>query len=398
MVPLQELEMRMTKFRRKMDITAPDWEIAIIFKKINIYYFTGTMQEGMLIIPRDEEATYWVRRSFERALDESPFKNIKPMNSFRDASGSLKKLPKTVYLETEVVPLALYERFRKYFPFENVKPCDTQIAEVRAVKSPYELALMERSGQIHRKVLEEDVPGLLKEGMSELELAIKIFEKLLEEGHHGVCRFGMFDTEMGVGQIGFGESSIYPTYFNGPGGNYGMSPVVPFWGSRERKLKKGDLVFVDMGCGYEGYHTDKTMIYLFGKSLPPDVIDVHKKCVEIQNEIASLLKPGEIPANIYNKIMNNLEPDFLENFMGFGNRKVKFLGHGIGLLIDELPVIANGFTEPLQENMVFAVEPKKGIKDIGMVGIENTFVVTSKGGKNITGEYSDYCSGLIFVE
>ncbi len=83
--------------------------------------------------------------------------------------------------------------------------------------------------------------------------------------------------------------------------------------------------------------------------------------------------------------MHNLDKEFLENFMGFGNRKVKFLGHGVGLQIDELPVIAEGFDEPLQEDMVFALEPKKGIKNIGMVGIENTFIVTSKGGEYITG-------------
>jgi len=107
--------------------------------------------------------------------------------------------------------------------------------------------------------------------------------------------------------------------------------------------------------------------------------------VEIQNEIASLLKPGAIPAEIYTSIIKSLDPDFLENFMGFGQRRVKFLGHGIGLLIDELPVIAEKFTEPLEEGMVFAVEPKKGIPGIGMVGIENTFIVTSRGGECITG-------------
>ena len=83
--------------------------------------------------------------------------------------------------------------------------------------------------------------------------------------------------------------------------------------------------------------------------------------------------------------MEQLSPAFLENFMGMGGRQVKFLGHGIGLTIDEMPVIAQGFDEPLQENMVFAIEPKKGIKGVGMVGIENTFVVTATGGKCITG-------------
>jgi len=75
--------------------------------------------------------------------------------------------------------------------------------------------------------------------------------------------------------------------------------------------------------------------------------------------------------------------------MGFGKRKVKFLGHGIGLQVDEMPVIAEGFNEPLKEGMVLALEPKKGIENVGMVGIENTFIVTGQGGKCITGDNPD---------
>jgi Xaa-Pro aminopeptidase len=166
-----------------------------------------------------------------------------------------------------------------------------------------------------------------------------------------------------------------------------MSPAVPMLGSRQRMLKKGDLVFVDIGCGVEGYHTDKTMTYMYGKPLPEEAMGNHYKCVQIQNEIAALLKPGAIPSEIYSAIMDSLSPGFLENFMGFGNRQVKFLGHGIGLTIDELPVIAEGFDEPIREGMVFAIEPKKGIQDIGMVGIENTFIVTPQGGRCITGNH-----------
>ncbi|SHE84659.1 M24 family metallopeptidase [Desulforamulus putei] len=385
-VPLIELQTRMNRFRAKMEASNPDWEIAVIFSKINLYYFTGTMQDGMLLIPRDDEAIFWVRRSYERALDESLFSHIKPMDSFRDAAASIRKFPSVAYMETEVVPLALYQRFQKYFPVTDVRSVDAQIAAVRAIKSPYELSLMEQSGRIHQRVLEDRVPKMLKEGMSEAELASQLFSVMIEEGYHGVARFGMFDTEMVLGHICFGESSIYPTYFNGPGGNYGMSPAVPLLGSRDRKLKKGDLVFVDIGCGVDGYHTDKTMTYMFGESLPQEVISVHNKCVDIQNKIAEMLKPGVTPSHIYNTIMNNLSTEFLKNFMGFGNRRVKFLGHGIGLLIDELPVIAEGFSVPLQEGMAFALEPKKGIANIGMVGIENTFLVTPEGGRCITGD------------
>jgi len=384
-VPLNELKNRMKCFRMQMDISNPDWEITAIFSKINQYYFTGTMQDGMLIIPRDGEATFWVRRSYQRALDESLFEKIEHMNSFRDAAKDTDKLPETVYLETEVVPLAFYKRFQKHFPFKNFKPADTTIAAVRAVKSEYELQLMRESGKIHQHVLEDIATGLFNEGMSEADLGAELYKIMVEEGHHGITRFGMFDTEMILGHVGFGDSSIYPTYFDGASGTRGLSPAVPLLGSRDRKLKKGDLVYIDIGCGVEGYNTDKTVTYMFGRSLPQYAIDAHKKCVEIQDEITSMLKPGSLPSEIYRSIMDNLDDDFKRNFMGFGKRRVKFLGHGIGLLIDELPVIAERFTEPLQEGMVFAIEPKRGIKDIGMVGIENTFIVTPKGGECITG-------------
>lgn len=127
---------------------------------------------------------------------------------------------------------------------------------------------------------------------------------------------------------------------------------------------------MDVGCAVDGYNTDKTMTYMFGSPLPEHAIEVHKRCVEIQNEIARLLKPGNIPSEIYKHIMDSLDEEFLENFMGFEDRKVTFLGHGIGLLIDELPVIAERFDEPLQEGMVFAVEPKTVLKMLEWWGLK----------------------------
>ena len=206
------------------------------------------------------------------------------MNSFRDAAKNINVLPDTVYLETEVVPLALYQRFQKYFPFKNFKPVDPQICAVRAIKSEYELSLIREAGRIHQHVLEELVPEMLQEGMSESDLATKLFSVLVEEGHHGACRFGMFDTEMILGNVCFGESSIYPT-FCGPGGKYGLCPAAPVLGSRDRKLRKGDLVFVDVGCGVDGYHTDKTTTYILAL-LFHNIHNAHNKCVDIQNEAA----------------------------------------------------------------------------------------------------------------
>lgn len=203
----------------------------------------------------------------------------------------------------------------------------------------------------------------------------------------------MFGVDIAVAQLGFGESSIYPTSFDGPGGCVGISPSAPVLGSRERKLRKGDLVFVDAGCAMEGYHTDKTMTYMFGRSLPDEVMAIHQRCVEIEHRLASQLKPGAIPSAIHQKTMESLDAEFLESFMGFGSRRVNFLGHGVGLQIDEPPVLAEGFDEPLAEGMTLAIEPKKGVPGVGMVGSENTYLVTQNGGRSITGS----CPGLILV-
>jgi Xaa-Pro aminopeptidase len=384
-VPEPELESRMQRFRRMMSAENPEWEMAAIFGRINIYYFTGTIQDGVLLIPRDRDPVFWVRRSIERARAESAFPNIQPMGSYRDAAEKTIPLTDRVYIETELVPVAVLGRFRKYFPFREICPLDRVAGKVRAVKSAYELLLMEQSGEIIRHVQEDLVPEILEEGMNEAVFGAKVYSLLVEGGHQGIVRFNSFNTEIVLGQLGFGTNSIYPTCFNGPGGICGTSPAAPVLGSHSRKLKKGDLVFLDNACGVDGYQTDKTMTYMFGAPLPEEAIAIHHQCVEIQDRIAALMRPGTTPAQIYRQIMENLSPEFLENFMGFGDRRVNFLGHGVGLVVDELPVIAPGFDEPLEERMVLALEPKKGIAGIGLVGTENTFVVTSHGGRSITG-------------
>lgn len=392
-VPTSELISRMNRFRNRMNKQHPQWEMAVVFSKINLLYFTGSMPDGMLIIQREGKEVLWVRRSLERTQNESLFEDIRPMNSYRDAAAFYTALPKFIYMETEFVPLAMFERFQKHFTISNYQSLDYDLAMVRAIKSPWELGFMKEAGVIHQRILEKEVPKMLNEGMSEVDLAGILYSTMLKAGHMGVARFNMFDTEMVIAQLGFGESSLYPSNFNGPGGHYGMNAAMPGIGNREKYLKKGDFVFVDMGLAVNGYHTDKTLNYQFGAEIPQTAIDIHKECVTLQYQIAELLKPGNRPSDIYETITGGLSEKFLKNFMGFGNRQSKFLGHAIGLTVDELPVLAKGFNEPLEENMVFAVEPKKGVAGVGLMGIENTFVVTPNGGESITGNHE----GLIEV-
>jgi Xaa-Pro dipeptidase len=385
MTPLSELADRMQRFRARMDADSPDWQLAAILGRINQYYLTGTMQDALLLVPRDADPTLWVRRSFERARAETLFPDIRPMKSFRDATQSTPGAWEVIHFEAEVVPYALLQRFRKHFPSKTVAPLDSQVAKVRAVKSAYEIAILERAGAIHRRALEEQVPALLCEGMSEAELGCELFSFMVREGHQGVVRFAMFGAECLLGQFTFGESSLCPVSMDTPSGWLGLEPAAPVLGSRERTLRKGDMVCLDAGCGIAGYHTDKTMTYAFGGLPRAEVIAAQRRCEAIQLQSAAMLKPGAVPSEIYKTVMKSLDAEFLKDFMGFNGRRANFLGHGIGLQVDEPPAIAEGFDEPLVEGMVIAIEPKKGLPGVGMVGIENTFVVTPQGGRSITG-------------
>lgn len=382
----EELQGRLERFRALMAQAHPEWNTAILLSRVNQYYFTGTMQDGMLVIRRDEpQPFYFVRRSYERAQSESPLSCVYPMNSYRDAAAVLGRACGHTYMETEIVTVGILGRLRAHFELGEIHALDRVVQAVRAVKSPYELAWLRRAGEAHQAFLETVVPSLLREGISEADFVAEVYAGMVKHGHQGISRFSMFQAEMVAGQVAFGENSLYPTSFDGPGGAKGISPAVPLLGSRERRLRRGDLVFVDIGFGMGGYHSDKTQVYLFGGQLPDAARAAHRKCIEIQSQAASLLKPGAVPAEIYQAVMGGLDDEFKRNFMGYGSQRVSFLGHGIGLHVDEPPVIAEGFREPLEKHMVIALEPKKGIPGVGTVGVEDTYVVTPDGGLCITG-------------
>lgn len=388
----QELKTRINKFIAKMNQVCPDWDTAVIVSRVNQYYFLGTMQDAALFIKKDGAVRYFARRSYERAMSESPLADegiIRPMESYRDAAANIGAELGNLYIEAEVMTAAILERLAKHFRFERKGSLDRVVFSLRAVKSPYELALMEEASRRSNKLLVEIVPTLIYEGISEAELVGAIYHEMMKLGHQGLTRFFMFQTEMGIGQVAFGESALFPTAFDGPGGAYGMSAAIPLIGSYHKKLKKGDIFYVDIGFGIEGYHSDKTQVYSFGAKPPEEAVSAHRLCRRILEEAAAELKTGNIPSEIYKKILSGLTEEERRNLGGYGSRKVKFLGHGIGLQVDGYPAIAEGFNEPLETNMTIALEPKKGLAGIGMVGVEETFAVTPEGGRCITGGHRD---------
>lgn len=237
-VPASELEARLEKFRRMMDEMHPGWEMAAVNHKIAMYYFTGTMQEGVLLI-RPQDAIFWVRRNYERAVNESHFGDIRPMHSFREVAAYYGSAPCIMYVETKKATLDWERMLHKYFAFEEIGSFDAVLQELRLRKSAYELQQMEHSGAIHETVLDVIAPKLIHAGISEAQLAIELYSEMVQRGSHGTARFNQSLGEEVVGLASFGKSGLVRTGFDGPGGTGGTCIAVQSIGNAFRKLKSG---------------------------------------------------------------------------------------------------------------------------------------------------------------
>ena len=383
-VPASELEARLERFRRAMDAAHPGWEMAAVNHKVAMYYFTGTIQEGVLLI-RPQDAVFWVRRSFERACNESHFSDIRPMHSFREAAAFYGTTPKVMYVETKKATLDWERMLHKYFAFEELGSFDSVLQDLRMVKSEYELKQMEQSGAIHETVLDIVAPKLIHGGISEAQLAIALYSEMVQRGSHGTARFNQALGEEAVGIASFGKSGLVRTGFDGPGGTDGTCIAVQSIGNAFRKLQPGRLVYLDIPCGFDGYHTDKTVVYYYGDLAKDEqskqLMEAQQRCLELEQEVVRLMVSGESIENLYLRTMDKFDNIYGDAFMNGG----KFLGHSIGLVMDEAPAIAKGFKQPLQPGMTFAVEPKIALPGLGMVGTENTYVVTENGARSLTG-------------
>ena len=222
------------------------------------------------------------------------------------------------------------------------------------------------------------VPNILREGMSELELAGKIEAEARRLGHQGVLRMRLWGSEMFYGHLLSGASAAVPSFLSSPTGGVGASPAVA-QGPGFKIIQRQEPVLVDYVFSYNGYLSDHTRIFSLGP-LPAELKDAHAAMLEVQQMIKKQAKPGVKTGDIYHRALEKTEDlGYADYFMGIGNERVRFVGHGIGLEVDEYPFLAAGQQLELQASMTIALEPKLIFPGKGVVGIENTHVVTEDG-------------------
>lgn len=384
-VPADELENRLSRLRTTLTQHDPAWSMVLLDNKIDLYYFTGTMQDSLLVITPDR-AVLFVRRSFACAQKESAFEDIRPMTSFRAVAEAFPHFPQQIYLATRTMTLQKLSMLQKYLPFEKTHAVDRILSGLRAVKSEYELACMRKAGADQRYILEEIAPALMWHNMSEARLCSSIFTALIERGAMGISRFNQHFAEDVLGVVSFGENALAHFSLDSPSGTVGTCIAMKSIGSSGRHLREGDLVLIDMPGGFRGYHTDKSITFYYGDlnkhPQSSKIRAARDQCIFVERQAASMLRPGAVPSEVYEKLCACVDPAFLDGFMN----GCKFIGHSIGLTMDETPVIAKGFDEPIVAGMTFAIEPKIALPGIGLVGCENTYEITSNGAaESLTG-------------
>lgn len=391
-LPIEEMRDRQAKCRAALAEVAPEAGGLLVFSRLSIYYLTGTWGNGVFWLPLTGEPVLCCRKGRKRAELESPLATVCSFRSYGDLPELLRQagnpLPAVCAVEKAGLTWNLADLLTARLPGIAFAAGDAALAMAQAQKSEWELRKIRLCGARHAKGLMELLPAAIAPGMSERDIARKCWDAFFDLGHQGMLRMSNGD-EIFLGHIAAGDSANYPSVFNGPVGLRGEHPALPFSGYAGTIWKKGGLLTVDNGFSLEGYSTDKTQVYFAGKAseIPEAARRGQDLCMRVQQAVAERLRPGVKPSELYALALSMAEKDdLLEGFMGLGENKVRFLGHGIGLTIDAWPVLAKGFDTPLHTGMTLALEPKFGIPGLGMVGVENTFEVTETGGRCLTGD------------
>ncbi len=379
MLTQAEIQARITAMQTQLQGKGIDGALFIF--PIDVYYFSGTRQNSTLWLPASGEPVLLVRKSLARAKSESPLSDIRPFPSSKELASHFPVEAQKIGFTFDVAPVQQLNFYTKVLGGREFVDISALNREVRSVKSTFEQQLMKASGDALSSVFAM-VPSFLKEGMRELDLAAEFEYRLRKAGNEGFVRMRAFNQELFGGLTVSAGAASYG-FFDGAVTGRGLSNASPQGASRDT-IARNTPVLIDFTGVFDGYITDMTRMFVIG-TLDPELQRAFDLSVEIQNYIQRELKPGAVCEELFLKSVEMAQQGgFGANFMGMPGEQAKFVGHGVGLELDEFPVLAQGFKVPLKAGQTIAIEPKFVFPGRGVIGIENTFAVSDNGGVKLT--------------
>ena len=374
----REFGQRVKRFQRLLRERSV--EGALLVQNMDLYYLIGTDQNGLLWVPAKGAALFMVRKSFERALQDGRIDHIVRIGSLSQVPGLIRKHsnldPSSLGLELDILPARLYLTFGDLFPHSRLVDVSGLIRSVRMVKSRRELALIKRAAAIADRLFLK-VPEFLKEAKTEIDLALRAEAFYRSLGHPGISPMRAFNVHNVYGHIMAGPGAAVPSASPGPTGGAGAGPFLSH-GAGHGKIRPHEPVLFDYTSNVEGYISDQSRIFCLGE-LPEKHHRAHQVMIEVQDAVSKKGKPGARAADLYALALEIVKKAGLsKGFMGYP-QPVPFVGHGVGLELDEWPLIARNSEHILEKGMVMALEPKIVFPGEGVVGVENTFVVRDTG-------------------
>lgn len=342
----------------------------------NLYYLAGRFFRGYVYVPAEGEALYCVIKPVNCA----PADNVCMIRKPEQISALLEErgleLPRRLGLEFDDLLYSDVERLRKVFPASEIVNGSTLMRRARIVKTPYEIAKMREDG-VHQAEAYRRITRLYREDMTDVEFQIEIERVLRLEGCLGYYRTAGNLMEINMGSVIAGRNADAPTPYDFAMGGAGTDPALPV-GADGTTIMRGTTVMVDMNGSFNGYQTDMSRVWGLG-DIPGLALKAHECSRKILRRLETEGVPGLPCARMYEIAVEMARDEGLQDYFMGHVQKAAFIGHGVGIELNEQPVLTPRSKDVLEESMTIAIEPKFVIPEVGAVGVENTYVVRDGG-------------------
>jgi len=383
-VPAAEIKLRTLNIQKAL--RQSDIDGLFVVQRVDLFYFSGTAQNGFMYMPAEGEPLLFIKQYFPRAQKESSVPNIVKIDSIKAIPGLIAdhygRLPDRLGLELDVIPVNDFRFYQGLFKVKKCVDASPQILKVRQGKSDWEIAQLANTAEMTHQTYQY-MQEIIRPGLTEMEFA-GMFETYARKlGHGARIRVRHYQTEGYPWHILSGPGGSLPGLLDSPASGQGTSAAFPV-GAGHKKLCAGEPILVDLGSVLNGYHLDETRMFAIG-SMPDKAMRTCRAAIEIHNRILEKATPGAILGDLFDFSVRLAEKlGFSESYLGAPGHKVSFIGHGIGLEIVEPPIIARNRSDRLEPGMVFALEPKFVCENEFSAGVESVFVVTENGSRLIS--------------
>lgn len=373
---------RLNELRRQLGDAGLD--AAVLVHPRDVLYYAGTARPATLVVG-PQEAVLLVRRGLDLARREATLARVEPGGGWDTVAAVLASqglTRGTLGADLDVIPAQLYRRMRDALPAWEIEDISPLILAQRMVKEPEEIRATEGAAAV-ADAGHAALPPVLRPGTNELALAAEVEAALRRAGHEGYQPLRYPGARGGGVLLMSGENL---TVRGGHGlvvTGAGLSPGTPYGPSR-REVRAGDLVVLDIGATYDGYTADESRTYVVGRATAAQEA-LFEAALAGEEAVLSALRPGVPVAEVYAAAEAALARGAPPHFPPGRLSLPGFVGHGLGLEIDEPPVLWPREETPIAAGMVLAVEVEVSAPADGLMAkVEDTVVVEANGPRLLT--------------